>query len=818
MLACAGGGRAPASAAAIAVARWGFGTGRNERIRWHYPIVMRAVRWARRWDLRLILALGAMLMLLFLTLFGPRLAPHEPIYFVIEHGHADRPYEPGLVYPAGSDVLGRDLLSLVLAGAPATLGIVLLAGIARVGAGVLVALLSTWWRPARVLTESVAELVAAAPATLVALILLKALVKTDTNVLVFIGALLLIGWAGPYRVVRAEADRLAGAPFTLGARALGIGRWRLFWRHHLPHLAPVILVNTTQQVVAALVLVAELGVLGVFVGPVRLLNVEESLANFRVGPPMSAMVPDIPEWGAMLATSRTIEALWLTRWVIFVPGIAFAVTAILVGSIGYLLARRYARRDIMADGRGVAIVALAAAALFVVSGLVPERFAQAREWANAARGAVRSIDSSSSGPSAAGLRTFEVASGQTTIVRAGPTTVSIAGASVAEGNASAAPGSPVVRAVVADRLGGGTVEAPLVFAGRGIVPSDFSTQPPLYRPDTTRLYGYGSTCVAGRPCLGALIQSYPDDYAAVDVRGKVVLLVRFMGVATSGLHAEGPHVARSIADAIERGAAAVVLVDPQLGVYAETNDPYRQLERDLPATTTAGVPVVVVNVAAAERLTAPLGLELGQLTGYDREGMRWERSPARELDVTARVAVPLKPEASDFRSSVTEVVGVPGDAARVVIWAPRDPKTGRLTKAQSDLLEGVASLAGSRLAPFIFVDFDPRADSRAVRDALKGRKVTLVLLVSDLEGEVIEFVTANGDLIPAIDYYAREAGARAEVTRRTAPLQALIAPFPGVRTIGIRATGAAGAAREDAAAIIGYLAGRLVLGAPELPR
>jgi ABC-type dipeptide/oligopeptide/nickel transport system permease subunit len=59
--------------------------------------------------------------LLLLALFGERLAPHESIYFVPVHGDDPRPYDPGLVFPFGSDVLGRDLFSLVLAGAGTTL-------------------------------------------------------------------------------------------------------------------------------------------------------------------------------------------------------------------------------------------------------------------------------------------------------------------------------------------------------------------------------------------------------------------------------------------------------------------------------------------------------------------------------------------------------------------------------------------------------------------------------------------------------------------------------------------------------------------------
>src|SRR6266496_2633920 len=97
---------------------------------------------ARR-DPWLLVGVLAFFGLVFLALFGERVAPHEAIYFVPEHGTDPRPYDPGLVFPFGSDVLGRDLFSLVLAGARLTLVIVVLGGVARVAAGLLLAFAAT---------------------------------------------------------------------------------------------------------------------------------------------------------------------------------------------------------------------------------------------------------------------------------------------------------------------------------------------------------------------------------------------------------------------------------------------------------------------------------------------------------------------------------------------------------------------------------------------------------------------------------------------------------------------------------------------------
>ena len=295
----------------------------------------------------------------------------------------------------------------------------------------------------------------------------------------------------------------------------------------------------------------------------------------------------------------------------------------------------------------------------------------------------------------------------------------------------------------------------------------------------------------------------------------MVLLVRFMGIDTGAAgYAYGPPVDTSINNAIKRGAAAVLFVDPNLSAYAKASNPYLLLEQEAPATSAAGVPVVVLDPAAARTLVAPLGLDLSPLMGWDVRGQRSERSLSRDLGATAQVRVPLRAQSVTVESRVAEVPGVPADAPRVMVWASRNLDGNELDSARADAFAALARLAIARHAPFLFVDFDPHADTQAVRDALDGRRLALVLELGDLGGGV-HFATANGDLIPAVDFYAQQAGARYEPTRRTALVEQMVTPLPGVKTIEITSTGT-GDARSDAVALIGYLAGRLALGAPEL--
>jgi hypothetical protein len=242
------------------------------------------------------------------------------------------------------------------------------------------------------------------------------------------------------------------------------------------------------------------------------------------------------------------------------------------------------------------------------------------------------------------------------------------------------------------------------------------------------------------------------------------------------------------------------------------------MEKSIPAARVSGKPVIILDPAAAASLVGPLGLDLSPLLSYDSAGKTWERSLARELGASARVEVPVREDVMGFTSLVAEVPGVPDGSGRVAVWAARDSQTNTPDPARMDVLAALARFAAARNAPFVFVDFDGRSDPKAVQEVLGDRRIALVLVLDELAGGVLRFKTMNGELIPALDLYAEKAGARFAVTRTTAGSGTVLEPLPGVKTVVISADGELDNAGVDATLLIGYLAGRLVLGAPELPR
>lgn len=773
----------------------------------------------RRIDPWFAIGLVAFFALLFVALFGERIAPYESIYMVVDPPVRRPPYAPGEVYPLGSDALGRDLFSVVLAGARATLIIATIAGAARVILGLVIAIAATWWRPMRVIADSLAEIVSAVPATLVALLVVLVFVRGDPQILTFVGALLITGWAGPYRIVRAEQDRLLGSAFSESALALGVRRVTLFARHHLPHLIPMLAVSTAQQSVASLVAVAELGVLGYTIGATRQLY--------------GAFISTIPEWGGILANSRSLENLWTTRWVILVPGVAFALAAVGISAIGLGIARQYQRRNALYGlrSRGAGAIAVLCAVGVVATMLVPERYAAARDWADAARERVTIAAPVEQVFSDAGLRpigtSFVVERQVTRLAQTGPASVTVPRAGVlSEEDDAPTDFLPVLYFA----SGGGVFDAPIVFAGWGISPSDHAAV---------------ATQIFSGPSFGKVVEAWPDDYRAVDVRGKIAVIFRTPGIRTgSRFSPVTQDFDTAVTNALKRGARAVLYIDPFLPTLplTATNvgriNPYKRLGESTPMERADKPPVIVLSLSAAERILGPLGVSpsgiwerlarsapvSAQVTSagvVESDDPIWQHSLARDLGVTAHIELPVE------RVSVTprSLVGATGAAPRVLVWAVT-PATRLSSRPALDALAAcIRALADRTGEEVAFVVFDRAADplgnARQVADLLGRTRWDLIIVLDDLEGERLRFSTISSDLIPAFDEYAQRSGARAQLTRGSAGDDFTwpgIQAFPKSRSVVVTGSGGVGDLRADAAALLGYIAGRDALGAPELRR
>jgi peptide/nickel transport system permease protein len=265
-----------------------------------------------------LLGSAAVFVLAIVVLFGTSLAPHSPyttIGLEFEEGEFTvPPFPPDEEYTLGTDMLGRDVLSLILVGAQQTFLLVSLAVIARLLVGFALGAIAGWWNGSwldRTLLAA-AEIIATFPTLLLVMNLILAL-NIRNGMPPFIIALCFVGWGELMQFVRGEVMRLQPALFVENAIATGVRTTRILFSHVLPNIIPALISLTALEMGAVLMLLGELGFVGIFIGGGIFAEMEWMTFLFHYS--------DVPEWGAMLSNVRTYARSF--PWMAIYPSLAF---------------------------------------------------------------------------------------------------------------------------------------------------------------------------------------------------------------------------------------------------------------------------------------------------------------------------------------------------------------------------------------------------------------------------------------------------------------------------------------------------------------
>jgi peptide/nickel transport system permease protein len=103
------------------------------------------------------------------------------------------------------------------------------------------------------------DVVLAFPGILLAIALVAVLGPALSHVVL---ALAVIGWVGYARLVRGQVLKLREEEFVLAARAAGLPARRVVWRHVLPNVLPLLVVQATLGMAGAVLAEAGLSFLG----------------------------------------------------------------------------------------------------------------------------------------------------------------------------------------------------------------------------------------------------------------------------------------------------------------------------------------------------------------------------------------------------------------------------------------------------------------------------------------------------------------------------------------------------------------------------
>ncbi|HST85410.1 MAG TPA: ABC transporter permease [Kineosporiaceae bacterium] len=234
--------------------------------------------------------------------FGAALAP----YGVNATDIPGRLRPPSLEHWFGTDELGRDVFSRVLAAAGVSLKVGLIAVGISLFAGVLIGLLAGYY--GRFIDDAlmrVMDMLFAFPAVLLAIAILAVLGPGVTNAMIAIGVVYVPIFA---RVTRAGVLAVREEIFVLAARSVGAGDLRIMASHVLPNVAGPVIVQTSLSLAFAILSEAALSFLGL------------------------GVQPPAPSWGRMLFDGRDfVQQAW---WMGFFPGLAIFVTVLSFNIVG----------------------------------------------------------------------------------------------------------------------------------------------------------------------------------------------------------------------------------------------------------------------------------------------------------------------------------------------------------------------------------------------------------------------------------------------------------------------------------------------------
>lgn len=250
------------------------------------------------------LTIGALLLSAFVALavFGPAIVPYDPnaqdLLALLE--------PPSAAHLLGTDNVGRDILSRLIAGTRYTLSIALasvfFAGLGGVALGSIAGYFGGLTD--RIVT-TIIDLLLTVPNIVLAIAIASVAGSSATGLTIAITASFIPPLA---RLVRGRVIELAQEDFVAASVTIGMSHARVLLRHVLPNAATVIVIELSLNAGQAVLIGSALGFLGL------------------------GVQPPAPEWGTMLGASR--EYLTIAPHLVLAPGIAISLLVLAFNMFG----------------------------------------------------------------------------------------------------------------------------------------------------------------------------------------------------------------------------------------------------------------------------------------------------------------------------------------------------------------------------------------------------------------------------------------------------------------------------------------------------
>lgn len=240
-------------------------------------------------------ALAVLLGVAVLTVAGKRLAPRDPLAQDVNYILR----APSAAHWFGTDYLGRDVFSRILAGSQQSVLTALEAMLVALVLGAVPALLClAFGRVFDWLANRVADAIMTLPTLVFAIACIAVFGNRLTPVMIAIGFLTAPHF---FRITRAAALGFAGEQYMDAAELFGVSRVRSVLVHIVPKVLPTIVVTAASAMAVALLIVSSLMFLGI------------------------GVLPPAPTWGGVLSTD--LSYLSQQPWAPLFPALFIVATA-----------------------------------------------------------------------------------------------------------------------------------------------------------------------------------------------------------------------------------------------------------------------------------------------------------------------------------------------------------------------------------------------------------------------------------------------------------------------------------------------------------
>ncbi|WP_244439967.1 ABC transporter permease [Nitratireductor aquibiodomus] len=248
-----------------------------------------------------IIAAIVLAIIVVLSVLAPLIVPHDPMAI----DALQRLKGPSETYPLGTDAYGRDVLSRVVTGGRVSLFIGISAAIVSVMIGLLIGLVSGFFRMADAIIMRIMDSLMAIPSILLAIALVA---LNGPSIWSVMGAITIPEIPRVVRLVRSVVLSAREEPYVEAAIALGSSMPKILWQHLMPNTLAPLIVQGTYICASAILTEAILSFLG------------------------AGVSTEIPTWGNIMAEGRVY--FQLKPSLIFWPGLMLSLCILSINLLG----------------------------------------------------------------------------------------------------------------------------------------------------------------------------------------------------------------------------------------------------------------------------------------------------------------------------------------------------------------------------------------------------------------------------------------------------------------------------------------------------